>query len=447
MSNARDQLVRLVGRGWYEVKSPLYRNAIFIMLTSVFGSGLGFFFWLIITNTRYISDVGAATILFQTLGFLAALGNLGLGTSVVRYLPEAEDKVSLVNTSLTVTGISSAVLAGIFLIGLPLWLPSLTFVLHDPPYILTILVCTVVLGLAPVLDAAAVAARRADIQTWRVTLFAALKIPFALAILSILAGRAGVFFSLALSFGLSVAVTGVWLLPRAIPGYRPRPALRLGVIRPMFKFSVGNYIAASIGAAGSLLPTALIADALGPDEGPLNAAYFYVALIVASLLYIIPGAAFTSFYAEASQKDTDRRRDERRATLLSVALLIPGIAAMLIFSETMLRLFGDPAYAQEAVTPLRILTFASIPAFLNGIFATRVRVRKRTLPLIVSAIISSGITLGLGWMLLNNPDLEIDGLAYAYVLGQVAATPYLYFEARHAYEAIPTEPLFGQPLE
>jgi len=193
----------------------------------------------------------------------------------------------------------------------------------------------------------------------------------------------------------------------------------------------------------------LIYDTLGPNDGPSNAAYFYIALVVVSLLYIIPGAAFTSFYAEASHENVDRRRGERQAIALSVSLLLPAIALLWIFSDPMLRLFGggSPAYADNAVTPLRIMTFASIPVFLNGILGTRVRVRKRTLPLIVSAIIVSSITLGLGWFLLQNPDLGIDGLAYAYVIGQVAATPYLYFEARQSYEAVPSEPFLGQPLE
>jgi O-antigen/teichoic acid export membrane protein len=266
-------------------------------------------------------------------------------------------------------------------------------------------------------------------------------------VVAFLPGRAGIFLSLAVSFGVSVAILGFVLIPRALPGYLPRPELRVEKIRPILRFSLGNYAAIAISAAGTLLPTPLIYDVLGPTEGPKNAAYFYVALIVASLLYIIPGAAFTSFYAEASHGNTDRRRGERQAILLSVGLLIPAIAGMWLFSDWVLRLFGDPAYADEAVTPLRILTIASIPAFLNGILGTRIRVRKRTLPLIVAATIAASITLGLGWVLLQNPDLGIDGIAYAYVLGQAAATPYLYTQAREAYESMPTEPLVGQPLE
>src|SRR5207244_12268861 len=125
--------------------------------------------------------------------------------------------------------------------------------------------------------------------------------------------------------------------------------------------------------------TALIYDTLGPNDGPSNAAYFYIALIVASLLYIIPGAAFTSFYAEASHENVDRRRGERQAILLSVSLLIPGIAVLWIFSDPMLRLFGggNPGYADNAVTPLRIMLSASLPACRNGSVGTAAAARKR----------------------------------------------------------------------
>ena len=453
MGEDRHRVVQLVGRAWDQVKSPLYRNAFFIMLTSVIGNALGLFYYIVLGNVFAVHDAGAALGLFQTLGFLGTVANLGLGVGLIRFLPEAEGKTSMINSALTLSGIAALLLGLGFLIVLPLVVPGFAFVFQDPSpwrvllYILTILGCTVAIGMAPTIDSAAIAARRADLSTWRNTMFALLKIPIILAVVLVLAGRAGVFLSLALSFGLSVAITGFVLLPRAFPGYLPRPEWSLAAIRPILRFALGNYVASVIGAAATTLPAAMIIAILPPSQGPSNAFYFYVALVVASLLFIIPGATFTSFYAEASQKNADHRRDERRAIGLSIALLIPGIAIMWFLSEPMLRIFGDPAVARQAVTPLRILTLASIPVFLNGILGTRVRVRKRTAPLIVSATIVTAFTLGLGWLLLRNPDFGIDGIAYAYVIGQAATTPYLYTQARDAFEAIPTEPVFGPPLE
>ena len=447
MDRDESRMRRFVGIAWNEARGSLYRNAFFLMLSSIIASGLGFFFWLVVARAYSSADIGAAVILFQTLSFLGTLALLGQAVGLIRYLPETEEKEPLVNTALTVTGSVALILSAVFLISLPLWSEDLTFVLNDPLYILTIIAATIVLGFAPILDQAAIAERRADISTWRTTIFSILKIPLALIIVLFLSGRAGVFLSLTLSVGISVLVSALVLLPRVIPGYRPRPRFQLDAVRPMLRFSFGNHAAIVIGSAGSMLLPLLIDNALGPNRGPAFAAYFYVALIVAGLLYIIPSATFTSFYAEASQKNADPRRGERKAILLTMGLLIPAIAVMWLFSEIMLTWFGDPAYKDQAVTPLRILTFASIPAFLNGVLSTRVRIRKQTAPLIVSSAISTIIILGLGWYLLQAPGLDIDGLAIAYVVGQAAATPYLYVVAREAYAAIPTESVFTPPLE
>src|SRR3989441_9814364 len=132
MEDARDRVVRLVGRAWDQAKSPLYRNAFFIMLTSVIGQGLGFFFWIVLSNRYQKVDIGAAIALVATLSFLGALGLLGQGTGLVRYLPEAEDKGALVNTALPATALRSPGLSIVFLcVSIPLLLPELSFVLRD----------------------------------------------------------------------------------------------------------------------------------------------------------------------------------------------------------------------------------------------------------------------------------------------------------------------------
>jgi O-antigen/teichoic acid export membrane protein len=432
-----------MGAGWDQVKGSLYRNALFLMATTVIGNAAGFAFWVVVANRFQTADLGGAVTLFSTLGFIGGLGSLGMGVGLIRYLPESDDKRALVNVALTVSGLVTVVICIAFLFLIPVLVPNLSFAL-DPLYIVTIVFCTLALGISPVLDAAVIAARRADLSTYRTALYALLKIPIAVGAFVFLRGRAGIFISLSFSFIVSVIVAATVFVPRVVPGYRPKPDLRIDRIRPIFRFSFGNYVAGVVGSAGILLPTIFIYSLL--PNGANNAAYFYVALVVAGLLFIIPGAAFTSFYAEASHKDIDRRHVERSAIRFSLALLIPAIVGLWIFAEPVLRVFS-PDVAAQAVTPLRILTFASIPTVLNQILGTRVRVRKRTLPLIISGAIFSGVTLGLGYILVQTA-LGINGLAYAYVLGQVASTPYLWYVARGAYEeAIPTEPILGQPLE
>src|SRR5207249_872214 len=59
-----------------------------------------------------------------------------------------------------------------------------------------------------------------------------------------------------------------------------------------------------------------------------STAVFYAATVVAGSLSAIPAATMTSLYAEASQRNAARRRDERRAIALSLGLLVPGILAL-----------------------------------------------------------------------------------------------------------------------
>src|SRR5256885_16236391 len=65
---------------------------------------------------------------------------------------------------------------------------------------------------------------------------------------------------------------------------------------------------------------------------------FYAATVVAGSLAAIPAATMTSLYAEASQRNAARRRDERRAFALSVGLLVPGVIALWFLANPILRI-------------------------------------------------------------------------------------------------------------
>ena len=441
MSGNLDRMRRLAGQAWTLATAPLYRNAFMIMLSSVLGSGLGFFFWVIVGRFYAPSDVGYAVALIQTLTFLATLAHLGMGTAIIRYLPETEDKTALVNTATTLAGAGTLALTVVFYAGVTVFVPSLSFIQESPIYPLVLLATGLALVLPAMYDAASYAMRRAEVLTFRTVAQALAKLPLAVlfATFALTQGRLGVFLSLGLATVASVILEALVLLPRVLPGFRVRPVMRLDSIRPMFRFSLGNYTANSIAAAGALLLPVLILDVVG-SAGATEVAYYYIASVVAGLLNIIPGAVFTSFYAEASQRNANRHADERRAIVLSVTLLLPAIAVLWFFSREMLTWFGRPEYATGAVGVLHILIFASLPAFVNNLLITRVKIRKRSLPLIVGSIISTAVVIGLGVVFLQSNGIE--GLAVASVLGGVAPTPYYYVVARKSFkeEAPPPEP-------
>ena len=175
---------------------------------------------------------------------------------------------------------------------------------------------------------------------------------------------------------------------------------------------------------------------MGRTAAPIQAGYFQIATVVAGLLGVIPAAAFASFYAEASQNgatSADRHVAERHAIILTLAILLPAIAILWFFGRFVLGLFAgtNSAYVDGSIGPLRILILGSITGFLNSLLSTRVLIRKQTRPLIVSAIISSAVTLGLGYVLLIWGG--ITGLAAATVVGSLSQIPYLHLVARKSF--------------
>jgi O-antigen/teichoic acid export membrane protein len=438
--DARDRMQRFVGRAWEQATSPLYRNAFFIMVSSLIGAPLGFFFLYVAYKFYKLSDVGFAATIVNTVAFLAAVGSLGLPIALIRFLPESDDPSALVNTSLTVVGVLSVVLVIAFMLGLRIWAPGLVVVFGRPEYIPIAALTALAFAFGPVLDQAAIAVRRADIFAFRVFLLSLIKIPLpVLFVLSLplLSGALGVYMSWSVSAGISVVIVAFVLLPRVIPGYRPRPHFSRSRLRPMFAFSLGNWVASLIGSAGGLLLPLLVINTV-PGNAAEVAAVYYAVTIMAGILLVIPQATMTSLYAEASQRNADRAGDERRAIGLSIVLLLPGILGVWLFANPVLGLFDLGQYQSLGTVPLQILSLTSIPAFLNSVFGTRVRVRKEVIPLIVSSAIGSGVTLVVGYYLLQSYGLA--GLATAAVIGQAAATPYLLVVARQPMEA---EPMFA----
>jgi len=215
----------------------------------------------------------------------------------------------------------------------------------------------------------------------------------------------------------------------------------------MFGFSIGNWAAAVIGSAGSLLLPLVIINTLRPATvggvvitSSDSTAVYYAATVVAGSLAAIPAATMTSLYAEASQRNAARRRDERRAIGLSLALLVPGVVALWFLADPLLRILFDlrPELADLGGPALQILALAAIPVFLNTVFGTRVRIRKQVAPLIISSAIGAATTLVLGYLFLVW--FGLIGLAWAVVIGNVAPTPYLFLAAGKPIEEEAIEP-------
>ncbi|HDH87619.1 MAG TPA: hypothetical protein ENF36_06190 [Desulfobacteraceae bacterium] len=80
------------------LNDPLYKNSFFIMLTSISNAGFGFFFWLIAARFYSTADIGLASAIISAMGLISMLSLSGFDISLVRFLPEREDKKEPINS-------------------------------------------------------------------------------------------------------------------------------------------------------------------------------------------------------------------------------------------------------------------------------------------------------------------------------------------------------------
>jgi len=106
---------------------PLYRNSIAIMLNSAFGAFFGLLFWIVAARTMPAKDVGLATAAISAAALIIGLSRLGLDAGLVRYLPESKNRNRLYSTIAIVTLVLALVLAAVFMLGINIFSPALSF--------------------------------------------------------------------------------------------------------------------------------------------------------------------------------------------------------------------------------------------------------------------------------------------------------------------------------
>ncbi len=395
------------------LRLSLVSNAFYLMLNTAVGAVLGALYWLVAARFYSESDVGFAAALLPVAGLIAGAGTLGLPTGLIRFLPEAagdpDRSRGMVNASMVWSGLVATAIAVLFVLGSGVWAPSLFFVRANVLFFLSFVAFCALFAVVPVIDAVAIALRKANYAFVRNTVSNVLRVPLPILLL----GTFGVFglFSPFLLAGLVAALLGLVLfLPRLLVGYRPVPTLRIGPVRPMFRFSIGNHAAALLGTiAPSVLPL-LVVELRSPVEN----AWFYVAWSLGNMLYVIPGAFVTSLFVEGSQVERNISRDVGRTVTGSALLLVPVGLFLFFAGDWLLAIFG-PSYAAGGFALLRWLVLGTPFVLINSVYLTLVLVEKRVAPVIVAAAFSSFFSIGGSWVLL--PGRGLPGAGIAWFLG------------------------------
>lgn len=311
----------------------LYRNSALLLLGTVELAVGGFLFWQIVAHLFSTDEVGRASALVSASTLIANLALFGMNNSLIRYLNEWPDRAATANTALAVVTGAAAVGAAGFALGSRWFAPDLDLSrgLLDAALFV---VFTATLAASLVNDSLFVALRRSGYILSRNTVMVLLRLALPAAFLAF--GAFGIFTAYQVAIALALPVYLVMLQRRfALP---TRLRARRDRLVAMWRYSAGNYVATAI----LMLPTLVMPVLVAQRVSASDAAYFYMASLLASALLFIPQATTRSFFAEAMHDLPGLRGTLRRVIRLTASAQLPVFLLLLLTGEFALSLFGPP---------------------------------------------------------------------------------------------------------
>lgn len=387
------------------VKDPLYRNSLFLMMSSAVMTGFGFFFWTICSRYYGTYEVGMASTVISAMNLIVSFSGLGLGVALIRFLPKFKEKSNKINSCFTLAALTSVIISTVFLLFIHVFSPELLFIKKNLYYSLIFIVSVMVWVLFGLSESVFVSYRKAHFVLIKNAVFSVFKLLFPILFVSF--GVFGIFGS----WGLSSLVALIFAFGIMIKRFRYKPKLVIydRILKKIFKFSFGNYLAGFLGTMPNLVLPLLITHHLSAE----NTAYFYVSFMIAGLLFVIPGAVSNSLFAEGSQ-DGNFKKNLKKSILIISLLLIPGIIFIILFGKYLLLLFGE-AYATNGYSLLVVLALSSVFVAVKAVYSSYLNVKKKVFKLILINLIVGVIVLSLSLLFI---DYGLMGVGMAWLIGQ-----------------------------
>lgn len=390
-------------------RDSLLKNAFYLMATNFTNLILGFIFWVIAARYYTPYDIGNISAVLSSMFLIAMISSMGFPTSLIFYLPKDRKNAGRIINSCIIASIAASIIfSSLYIFGIDIWTPALRSMFSSLEYDVIFISVTIFSTVSGLISSAFTAGKRSSFHMTKETLFGFAKI-LPLSFLSGL-GAIGIFLSWGISLVIAL-ILGFFLLSIVWKGYLPRLALD-PIIKSMAGYSAWNFLADLFNALPRLVLPILIVNLISPEA----TGFFFIAMMVAGLLYGIPQSISNSLLAETS--DGGQLWDKvGRAIRFNVALVLPGFLLFVFFGKFVLNLF-NPSYAQNASTTLIILAAASLPLSVNTIF-TAVRNSQKK----VKSVVKINFAISVITLFLAVPFMKlwgINGAAASYLLANVA---------------------------
>jgi O-antigen/teichoic acid export membrane protein len=388
----------------------LVRNSLYLMASNGIQAAIGFAFWLVMARLFSAQNVGIASSLISVTSLLAFFAMVGLNTTVMRFLPTARNKGSLLTAAFVVVSGVAAVIAIGYVMLTPVIAPRLDFVAHSVVMTAGFALLVAATAVNVLTDSVFIASRRAEFCAVTDGIVGGVS-KFAFGLFLVGTGAYGLYLA-AVGGPATAALVSIVLIITVLR-WRPSLTHSLRTIKPLLKFSTANYVANSMNLLPNVVVPLIVLDRLGAKA----AGYYFVAFQIAGLLMTAAAVVEASFMAEGSQAGANWRVIRRRSRRLAIMIFVPGGVVAVLAAHWILLAFGS-AYSMNGTGSLEMIAAAVLPVAACSWGWTVLRLTGRLRALIVCTAIYGASICGSAWVLAPH---GLTALSSAWLAGSTLA--------------------------
>lgn len=389
--------------------SKLFTNSVLLIANTLIGSILGLLFWTVATHIYDPAELGLAAAYMAAMGLLVKLGEMGLGPTLIRFVPSMKNKqVEFVNSSLIAVAGSTFILVIVFVKGTPIWSPELIALSQNHLDLALFVSATLSFNLAQLLDRLYIAFESTGFLLIRNLLADVLRVML-LIIVGHRLGAAGLLFAVSISAFITLCLSAILFSPQVLPSYKFKIDFDWSLLWEKGRYTLANHFSLLLWNAPSFLYPLVIINLLGAEAN----AYFYISWMMANFLFVVPTAISTATFASASNESEMSYKQYQQIVGLSLIGLLPLVIGLIVSSTFLLAIFGQD-YVTNGHTLLILLVLSVFPYTINSFFITFFRIYQKIDKMILFSMASTLLSLlsvmwgsihlnltgaGIGWLL------------------------------------------------
>ncbi|MFL6116799.1 MAG: lipopolysaccharide biosynthesis protein [Catenulispora sp.] len=390
--------------------TKMLRNSLFLMASAGLTAGIGFLFWALVAHLYSSTQIGLATTLLSAISLISFLSTFGFGATMIRFQARGPARNRQVSVMLALVAAASFVLGTGYVLVMKIISPDLAFVRDKPVYALVLIGICVFATVNLVTDSVFMAARRAEYNTLVdgfIQSLAKLVVPAAVV------GMGAMGIVAASGTGYVVAtLASLYLMHRKL-GFRF--SFRLGGTR--IRETAGYSATTHFSSLLNLIPQLALPIIVLRWQGPDNVTYYYLGSQIAALLSTGSYAIGDALFSEGAHDPEQLRALMKRSAKIMTAVMVPGVAAVIVVREPLLGLFGGnyPAHAQGLLT---VLALGALAVAFHTWASSALRITGRMKPLLGSNVVYLVATLALA---LGFAHRGLNWVGWAWALGNLAS--------------------------